>query len=78
MDPIIIAVIVILCQYPLAILTLLKLFKTRLDKTQSIIWDIVIVAIPFVGAAAFWLAYLFKYRKMKKRVSDTEEGIRGD
>ncbi len=74
MDPIIIAVIVILCQYPLAILTLLKLFKTGLNKSQSIVWDVVIVGLPFVGAAAFWLAYLIKYRKIKsvKQAPETE------
>ena len=67
MDPILIAVIVILCQYPVAMLTLMFMFNRRYEKSATITWNIVIIGVPFLGAAAFWLFYLIKGRKIPKK-----------
>ena len=68
MDPIIIAIIIVLCQYPIAVLTLMKLFRCRLEKTQTIVWNFVIVLIPFLGSAIFWIYYLIAKNKIKENV----------
>ena len=68
MDPIIIAIIIVLCQYPIAVLTLMKLFRCRLEKTQTIVWNFAIVLIPFLGSAIFWIYYLIAKNKIKENV----------
>lgn len=54
MDWKIIVIIILVCQFPLSVASLIKLFKLNLKKTPSIIWNVVIMAIPFLGAAVFW------------------------
>ena len=91
MDGILIAVIVVLCQYPIAVLTLMKMLRQNLQKTPMIIWNLVIISIPFLGAASYWIYYLIdNKRKAKKgsqdvpenaekeQVTDTQQAISGD
>lgn len=75
MDPIIIAVIVVLCQYPVAVVSLIKMFRCKWDKTPTFIWNFVIVLLPFVGAASFWIYYLVNRKKIeeKRAVKEREE-----
>ena len=76
MDPIYVAVIVVLCQYPVAVLSLIKMFRCRWDKTPTIIWNFIIVFLPFLGAAAFWIYYLIRREKIEeKRLKKEQEQI---
>ena len=73
MDPIIIAVIVVLCQYPVAVVSLIKMFRCKWGKTPTFIWNFVIILLPFVGAAAFWIYYLTHREKIEKERSEKEK-----
>lgn len=76
MDEIIIAVIAVLCYYPICVLTLMKLFKTKPDKRAMIVWNFVIVLLPYLGAGVFWLYYLLSLkRKQSKTTSDATVNI---
>lgn len=71
MDEIIIAVIAVLCYYPICVLTLMKLFKSKPDKRAMIVWNFVIVLLPYLGAGIFWLYYLLSSkRKLSKATSN--------
>ena len=66
MDPIVIAVIVVLCQYPIAVISLLKMFRCQWDKIPTIVWNCAIVLLPFVGAIAFWIYYFVNRKKIEE------------
>ncbi|MBR1747094.1 MAG: hypothetical protein IJ735_02645 [Clostridia bacterium] len=70
MDPILIAVVVVLCQYPLAILTLIKMFRCDLDRAAMLVWNFAIILLPFIGAGAFWIYYLSGKKRIEKNASD--------
>ncbi len=72
MDAITIAIIVVLCQYPLAILSLIKLFRLNLQKTPVILWNVFIIAVPFLGVLSFWIYYLIRYCRAKRKNDITE------
>ena len=76
MDPIIIAILVVLCQYPVAVLTLIKMFRLKWEKIPTILWNFVIVLLPFVGALAFWIYYLPNRKKLERRREEKEEELR--
>ncbi len=63
MDPILIAIIVVLCQYPLCILTLIRLFRSNEPKKAMIAWNVFIVAVPIIGVASYWIYYAVHGRK---------------
>lgn len=63
MDPILIAIIVVLCQYPLCILTLIRLFRSNEPKKAMIAWNVFIVAVPIIGVASYWIYYAVRGRK---------------
>lgn len=66
MDPVLIAVVAVLCQYPVAIMSLIKLFGMKKEKNVTVIWNVIIIIIPFLGAAAFWIYYLINKKKSLK------------
>lgn len=76
MDPILIAIIAVLCQYPLCILTLIRLFRSNEQKKAMIVWNVFIVAVPMIGAASYWIYYAVRGRKKVAKnavaVSETE------
>lgn len=74
MDPVIIAVLVVLCQYPIAIFSLINMFKDKLSRNATIVWDIVIIAIPFLGAAVFWICHFSVFRRRLKE-KESEQKI---
>ena len=63
MDPILIAIIVVLCQYPLCILSLIRLFRSNEQKKAMIVWNVFIVAVPIIGVASYWIYYAVRGRK---------------
>lgn len=73
MDPVLAAVVAVLCQYPIAILSLIKLFGMKKEKNVTIIWNVIIIVIPFLGAAAFWIYYVVNHKKGKKSELRTAE-----
>lgn len=70
MSPILIAIIVVLCQYPVAMLTLMKMFRCKLGKAESITWNFIIVFLPFVGALSFWICYAIAQKKIKQNIEN--------
>jgi len=72
MDAITIAIIAVLCQYPLAIVSLIKLFRINLQKTPVILWNVFIIAVPFLGVLSFWIYYLIRYCRTKRKNKVTE------
>ena len=73
MDPYIIAIIAILCQYPVAVLSLVKLFFLKWDKIPTIVWNFVIVLLPFIGVISFWIYYLVNRKKLEEKRKNKEE-----
>ncbi|NCA92322.1 hypothetical protein EOM82_03605 [bacterium] len=73
MDWKIIVIIILVCQFPLSVMSLIKLFKLNLKKTPSAIWNVTIMAIPFLGAAVFWsvlgVQKILSKRKNREEVS---------
>ena len=67
MDPILAAVVAVLCQYPVAVFSLIKLFGMKKEKTVTVIWNVIIILIPFLGAAAFWIYYLINKKKSAEK-----------
>lgn len=67
MDAILIAIIIILCQYPLVILTLIALFRSFETKNAMIAWNVFIIGVPFIGALTYWIYFLIKGRKKPKK-----------
>ena len=76
MKPIFIAIIIVLCQYPIAMLTLMKMFACKLEKTQSIVWNFVIILVPFAGAATFWIYYAICKKQIDKNRAIYEEKLK--
>lgn len=76
MDPVLIAVVAVLCQYPVAIMSLIKLFGMKKEKNVTVIWNVIIIIIPFLGAAAFWIYYLINKKKSLKY--KTSLGVEND
>lgn len=66
MDPVLAAVVAVLCQYPIAVFSLIKLFGMKKEKNVTVIWNVIIILIPFLGAAAFWIYYLINKKKSAK------------
>lgn len=67
MDPITIAIIIVLCQYPLCILTLLRLFRSAETKSAMIGWNVFIIAVPIIGVLSYWIYYIAAGRKKKPK-----------
>ena len=68
----IIVIIVLICQFPISVLSLWHLFKLRAKMSVTIIWNVIIMAIPIVGALVFWsilgIKALAKKRKSYEKV----------
>lgn len=80
MDPILTAIIVVLCQYPLCILTLIRLFRSNEPKKAMIAWNVFIVAVPIIGVASYWIYYAICDRKKvaKTAVTVSQTETKGD
>lgn len=72
MDPIIIAVVAVLVQYPIAVFTLIKLFRADFAKSGMWVWNFAVILIPYLGAAAFWIFYAVRLARKKKSAPLTE------
>lgn len=70
MDWKIIVIIILVCQFPLSVLSLIKLFKLNLKKVPSVVWNITIMAVPFLGAAVFWSALGIKNIIIKRKIRE--------
>ena len=75
MDPIVIAIIVIVCLHPVAVFTLIKMFQLKWDKIPTIIWNFVILLLPLVGALSFWIYYLINREKLEEKRKNKEEEL---
>ena len=73
MKPFLIAIIIVLCQYPIAVLTLLKMFGCKLEKTETLVWNFAIILIPFVGAGAFWIYYAIRRKSIIEKREQKEK-----
>ncbi len=71
MDPIRIAIIAVLFQYPLCIFTLIRLFRSNEPKKAMIAWNVFIVATPIIGVASYWIYYAVCGRKKIEKIADT-------
>lgn len=71
MDPILTAIIVVLCQYPLCILTLIRLFRSNEPKKAMVVWNVFIVAVPIIGVASYWVYYAIRGRKKTAKTAVT-------
>lgn len=50
----IIVIIILVCQFPVSVLSLLRLFKQNYKTKKMIAWNVTIMALPIVGAIIFW------------------------
>lgn len=78
MDAILIAIIIILCQYPLAILTLIALFRSSETKNAMIVWNVFIIGVPFIGALIYWIYFLIKGRKKSKKTVSVSDNAQSE
>ena len=73
MKPLFIAIIIILCQYPIAVLTLMKMFGCKLEKAEAFVWNFAIILLPFVGAGAFWIYYAIRRKAIIEKREQKEK-----
>lgn len=75
MDPIIIAVLAVLCQYPVAVLSLIKLFKLKTSKNAMLVWNFIIILLPFLGAGIFWIYYAVSAKKRAAKIAEDAPSV---
>lgn len=47
-------IVVLICHFPISIVSLWKLFRLRYKTVAMMAWNVTIMALPLVGATIFW------------------------
>lgn len=68
----IIVIIILICQFPISVLSLWQLFKLQAKTKVTVIWNVIIMALPVLGALIFWSVLAIKKLAAKKRYEKSD------